>query len=61
MSTTVVCPDCRGTGTCTRCGGSGGGDTAESRCPDCRGTGDCRRCAGEGSVEAEPDKLDSQE
>jgi hypothetical protein len=51
---TTPCPDCGGTGTCRRCGGSGGGDSAGAQCPDCRGTGDCRRCDGEGAVEEEP-------
>jgi hypothetical protein len=44
------CPECGGTGTCVRCGGSGGGDSAAAQCPACRGTGDCERCEGEGVV-----------
>jgi hypothetical protein len=61
MSTRITCPDCRGTGTCTRCGGSGGGEARESQCPACRGTGDCGRCEGEGFIAAEPTEEETQE
>jgi hypothetical protein len=58
MDPKIPCPACEGTGTCPRCGGSGGGDSAEAMCPDCRGTGDCRRCEGEGTTAPEADGED---
>jgi hypothetical protein len=54
MSKLVECPECHGSGACLRCGGSGGGDSAEALCRACRGSGDCPRCDGEGRIEQDP-------
>src|ERR687885_130726 len=40
MSAKVSCPECGGSGVCSRCGGSGGGDSAAAQCRRCPGTGD---------------------
>jgi hypothetical protein len=57
-ATTIPCPHCQGTGSCARCGGSGGGDSADSQCADCKGTGDCRHCDGEGTMPESPEPED---
>jgi len=48
------CPDCRWSGRCPRCGGTGYLEDLWSgrreRCPECNGTGVCRRCLGSGQV-----------
>ena len=54
MSVKQECPECHGSGSCVRCGGSGGGDSARTLCPDCHGSGECPRCEGEGVLPEEP-------
>jgi len=58
------CLECKGTGVCTQCGGSGNveaasllGDAGSGpsgevvKCPACGGTGKCKQCDGEGCRE----------
>ena len=39
------CKVCHGTGNCSRCSGSGAGETSKI-CPNCGGTGNCSTCSG---------------
>ena len=56
---TVSCPECRGTGTCAACDGSGivvgviGDDERAYSCGTCDGDGFCSFCSGSGEVEEE--------
>jgi len=59
-SASSICPFCRGTGLCHRCGGKGSVRTLRSRarsCRECGGSGKCALCGGAaGSDWRKPDK-----
>ncbi|WP_372845501.1 hypothetical protein [Pontiella sp.] len=50
----VECPECEGSGKCTRCGGTGERETGFRSttiyCTTCKGTGKCPKCDGEGEI-----------